>query len=42
MEFESYLEFAQQIGYAINPALTNASSTATTSAATPEEVRFGI
>jgi len=41
MEFESYLEFAQQIGYAIDPSLA-ASSTASTTGATPEGVRFGF
>lgn len=41
MEFESYLEFAQQIGYAINPELM-ASSTATTTGGVPEEIRFGF
>lgn len=40
MEFESYLEFAQQIGYAIDPSAM-ASSTATSSEST-SGVRFGI
>lgn len=41
MEFESYLEFAQQIGYAINPSLLqNASSTG--AAAESSEVKFGF
>lgn len=40
MEFESYLDFAQQIGYAIDPSAM-ASSTATSSSNT-SGVRFGL
>jgi protein-disulfide isomerase len=40
MEIESYLDFAQQIGYAIDPSLV-ASSTASTTSAAPS-VKFGI
>ncbi|MBP6881240.1 MAG: DsbA family protein [Candidatus Pacebacteria bacterium] len=41
MEIESYLDFAQQVGYAIDPELM-ASSTATSTDSAPDGVRFGI
>lgn len=41
MEIESYLDFAQQIGYAIDPSLV-ASSTASTTGEVGGGVKFGI